>query len=133
MLYYRGKKNYDRDYYYMTLDLQRFKKPTKMTRRLTLSDEIRSGYKMLFVIVIALNLVLGATYFMINGQKTVLGYKLKQLQTTNENLRGDARIVDSKIVNATSVKTIEKQAQLHKMGSSTRTIYSIRSSDTAKR
>lgn len=133
MGYYNKRNNLDRDYYYMTLDLQRFKKREKIKKKRTLSEEISSGYKMLIAVTITLNLLVGAVYFMINGQKTILGYKLKQLQVTSENLKDEARKIESEIVDSTSVTNIEKQAKLRQMSDVGQVIYSLNASQTAKR
>ena len=99
----------------MTLDLDRHKKKTKIKRRKTLTSEVRSGYSMLIAVVIILNLVIGASYFAVNSQKTVLGYKLNELQLTNKSLRNEAKRIESSIVDATAFKQIEHNAQLSKM------------------
>ncbi|MBT6069125.1 hypothetical protein HOG48_05205 [Candidatus Peregrinibacteria bacterium] len=116
----------------MSLDIEKIKKRKKARRKRSLSAEIRSGYAMLIVAVIVLNLAVGAAYLMINGQKTVLGYKLKQLQLTNESLKDESKSVESHIVDATAFKTLEKTAQMRKMVEVSNIEYTVGSTRTAK-
>ena len=117
----------------MTFDLNHLQKRRKVRKRRTLTSEVQSGYKMLVAVVVTLNLVLGTSYFMINSQKTVLGYKLKQLQVTNEHLKDDAKKIDSSIVSATAVKNIEEQALLRRMVDIQSIFYTVGSTRRAQR
>lgn len=132
MVYHTRKNQTHRDHYYMTIDLERIKNKKKAMRKKTLASEVRSGYKMLIAIVIVLNLVIGTAYFMINGQKTVLGYQLNELQLTNEQLKNEAKRIESNIVNATAFKEIEKNAQMRQMVNISDINYSVGSTRTAK-
>lgn len=141
MIYHRRKhtkrnftrsKTEFRDHYHMAIDPELLKKRKKAKRRRTLSAEIRSGYTMLVIAVIVLNLVLGSTFFIINGQKTVLGYKLKQLQITNENLQDETKIVDGKIVDTQAFSMLEKSAKQREMVEVSTIKYTVGSSRTAK-
>lgn len=116
----------------MTLDLDRRKGDKKKQRKKTLTSEIRSGYIMLTAVVIVLNIALGAAYFMINGQKTVLGYKLNELQLANQSLRNEAKRLESNIVDATAFKEIERNAKMHKMVEVSNIEYTVGSSRTAR-
>lgn len=131
---YNRKRNgkYIDHYYYMTVDLERMRGKVTSKRRRTLTSEIRSGYKMLIAIVIVLNLVIGAAYFAINGQKTVLGYQLNELQLTNEQLKNEAKRIDHEIVNATAFSKIEKSAETREMVEAENMNYTIGSTRTAK-
>ena len=97
-----------------------------------MTSEIRSGYKMLIAIVIVLNLVIGAAYFAINGQKTGLGYQLNELQLTNEQLKNEAKRIDHEIVNATAFPEIEEAAKTRRMVEAENMNYSIGGARTAK-
>jgi|GEM_PF-5622543 len=116
----------------MTLDLDRHKKKSKTKRRKTLTSEIRSGYTMLVAAVIVLNLILGATYFVVNSQKTVLGYKLNELKLTNESIKNEAKKIESSIVDATAFQEIEKNARLSNMVEVNTINYTVGSTRTAK-
>ncbi|MDP4008720.1 MAG: hypothetical protein Q8P68_06030 [Candidatus Peregrinibacteria bacterium] len=132
MVYHARKNQTHRENYYMTIDLERIKNKKKVTRKKTLTSEVKSGYKMLIATVIILNLVIGAAYFMINGQKTVLGYQLNELQLTNKQLKNESKRIESNIVNATAFKEIEKNAQMRQMVNISDVNYSIGSTRTAK-
>jgi len=132
MIYHERKNQICIDHYYMTVDLQRIKNKNKVVRKKTLTSEIRSGYKMLIAIVVVLNLVIGAAYFMINGQETVLGYQLNELRLTNEQLKNELKRIETKTVNAISFKEIEKNAEGRSMVEAENVNYSIGSTRTAR-
>lgn len=132
MIYYRPKSGNYMNHRYMTVDLNNIKNKRKAVRRKTLTSEIKSGYKMLIVTVVVLNLVIGAAYFAINGQKTVLGYQLNELQLTNEQLKNEAKRIDHEIVSATAFAEIERAAQMRQMVEVENINYSVGSTRTAK-
>lgn len=133
MVYVNNKEQFYRKYYHMTVDLERLNKKGTILKRKTLSQYIHSGTIMLTAVIITLNLVLGTVYFIINGQKTALGYKLRELQLTNESLKNDYKKVENEIVRTTAVKTIESTAEKNKMVNADYVIYSIGASKTAQR
>lgn len=136
MIYHKKKFTRDnntyRDHYYMALDIDKIKRRKKAKRKRPLSAEIRSGYTMLLIAVVVLNLVLGAAFFAINGQKTVLGYKLNQLKLTNDSLQDEGKIIDGKIVETKSFATLEKTAQMRQMVEAGYIEYTVGGTRTAR-
>lgn len=117
----------------MTVDLERLNKKKKIINKKTLSQHVHSGTVMLTAMVVVLNLVLGTMYFVINGQKTVLGYKLRELQLTNETLKDEYKKVENEIVKSTAVSNIETLAKDKQMVNAENVIYSVGATKTARK
>lgn len=88
-------------------------------RRKPLSEEIRSMYKLLSVVVVIFSVISTGSYLYMNSLKPAKGYTLKQLQLDYEALQSEQRELAHKIMEVQSFDGIEERAEIQEMDPST--------------
>lgn len=71
-----------------------------------LSEEIREGYKMLIATLVFLSITSGFFYIKIQTNSAVLGYRVSELQSINENLKNKNYDLTYKVLQAESVLSL---------------------------
>jgi hypothetical protein len=90
--------------------LLRKPRPVKRrNRRKPLSEEVKSGYRILLITLIILGTAATCVYLYMNSLKPAKGYTLKQLQIDYEELQSEQRDLERDIIEAQSFINIEEE------------------------
>jgi len=87
----------------------------KRTKRKPLSEEIRSTYHLLLVVLVLLGLGSSGMYLYLNGLKSAKGYTLQQLESDFEALSSEQRALDHQVMEAQSFNKIQETEQIETM------------------
>lgn len=93
-------------------------------KKQTLSEQIEKSFRALMVTMGILIALLYISYLYIGTNSQEKGYILRELQEKNEKLYYENKILDKKIIEAETLKTIEKSNQTKKMQSPEEITYS---------
>lgn len=87
----------------------------KRKKRKPLSEEIRSTYHLLLVVLVLLGLGASGMYLYLNGLKSAKGYTLQQLESDFEALSSEQRALDHQVMEAQSFNKIQETEQIETM------------------
>ena len=101
-------------------------------KKTTLSEQISASYKLLVIIVISLNLIIGTLLLYIGSISTAQGYILKKLQIENDELYNTSKVLDAEIIKATTLEKILDSKQINKMTKSASSAF-VKDGNVAKK
>jgi cell division protein FtsB len=93
--------------------------PRRRKRRVPLSQEIRSVYRLLLVTVVMLGVGSTIAYLVVNSDNSAKGYTLQQLQSDYERLQAEQRKLEHQVIEVQSYIHLEAEESLDDMESST--------------
>ncbi|MBI2464259.1 hypothetical protein HYV57_04845 [Candidatus Peregrinibacteria bacterium] len=91
------------------------KKSPIYRKKTPLSQEIKSIYRSLIVVVVGLNIILASLLLYFGSQKATLGYTLQDLQNKNAKLMQENKIIETKIIEVRTAQTLKDSKKVKSM------------------